>query len=144
MPFRLVDMYICVLTADKKAEVLDVFSKVNGKLRLVIATTAYGMGVDCPDIKRIIHWGSPYTIEEYVQGTGHAGWDRTAAVAILYKAKGNKGLTAPMKQYLENAVVCRSKLLFQHFLKYTDGIVTSQGCKCCDICRKYCTRNEFT
>ena len=72
-PFRLVDMYTRVLTADEKAEVLIVLPKVNGKLRLVIATTAYGMGVDCPDIKRIIHWGSPYTIEEYVQGTGHAG-----------------------------------------------------------------------
>ena len=57
-PFRLVDMYTRVLTADKKAEVVDVFSKVNGKLRLVIATTTNGMGVDCPDIKRTIHWGS--------------------------------------------------------------------------------------
>ena len=45
LPFRLVDMYTRVLTADKKAEVLDVFSKVNGKLRLVIATTAYEWGL---------------------------------------------------------------------------------------------------
>lgn len=114
-PFRIVDMYSRVLTAHKKAIVLDVFSKVNGKLRLVIATTTYEMGVDCPAIKRIIHWGSPCTIEEYVHETGHSGRDGTAAVAILYKAKGNKGLAAPLKQYLENAFVCRSKLLFQHF-----------------------------
>ena len=79
-PFRLVDMYTRVLTADKKAGVLDVFSRVNGKLRSVIATTAYGMGVYCPDLKRIIHWGSPCTIEEYVQETGYAGRDKTAAL----------------------------------------------------------------
>ena len=115
LPFRLVDMYTRVLTADKKAEVLDVFSKVNRKFRLVIATTAYGMGVDCPTIKRIIHWGSPCTIEEYVHETGHSGRDRNAAVAILYNPKGNKGLAAPLKQYLKNTFVCRSKLPFQHF-----------------------------
>ena len=120
------------------------FSKVNGKIRLVIATTAYGMGVDCPDIRRIIHWGSPCTIEEYVQETGRAGRDGASAVAILYIAKGNKGLTSPMKQYIENASVCRSKLLFQHFLKYADSTVTSQGCRCCDICRKCCTCNDCT
>ena len=74
-PFRLVDMYTRVLTVEKKTEVLESFSKVNGKIRLVVATTAYGMGVDCPDIRRIIHWGSPSTIEEYVQETGCAGRD---------------------------------------------------------------------
>ena len=57
--FRLVNMYTRVLTTDKKAEVLDIFSKVDGKIRLIIATTAYGMGVDCPDIRRIIHWSCP-------------------------------------------------------------------------------------
>ena len=67
---RLVDMFTRVLTVNKKEEVLHSFSSLNGKLRLVIATTAFGMGIDCPDIRRIFHWGMPSTIEEYVQETG--------------------------------------------------------------------------
>lgn len=142
--FRLVDMYTRVLTVEKKTEVLDIFSKVNGKIRLVIATTAYGMGVDCPDIRRIIHWGSPSTIEEYVQETGRAGRDGASAVAILYNAKANRDLTVPMKDYITNDSVCRTKLLFQHFLKYSDDTVTSFGCKCCDLCRNCCECDDCT
>ena len=53
---------------EKKGEVLQQFSQRNGKLCLVISTTAFGMGVDCPDIGRgmgvdcpdiggVLHWG---------------------------------------------------------------------------------------
>ena len=97
--FRLVNMYTRVLTADKKAEVLDIFSKVNGKICLIIATTAYMMGIDCPDIRRIIHWSCLSTIEEYVQETGRADRDGAPSVAILYTAKEKKSLIEPMKQY---------------------------------------------
>ena len=49
--YRLVDMYSRVSTIEKKEEVLENF----GKLCLVIANTAFGLGIDCPDIRRIIH-----------------------------------------------------------------------------------------
>ena len=82
------------MTAEKKEEVLRLF---NGKLRIVIATTAFGLGIDCPDIRRIIHWGSPRTLEEYAQETA-------AMAAINYiKEKLNwKGwsVTAPHLQQL--------------------------------------------
>ena len=68
--FRLVDMFMGVLTTDKKDEVLTSFSQRCGKLCLVIATTAFGMSVDCPDIRKIIHWGMLATLEEYVQEIG--------------------------------------------------------------------------
>ena len=106
-------MYARVLTIEKKTEVLEAFSKVTGKIRLVVATRAYGMGVDCPDIRRIIHWGSPSTIEGYVQETGRAGRDGASAIAILYNTKTNRDLTGPMKQYIANDSTCRSNLLFQ-------------------------------
>jgi len=68
--FRLVDMFTAVLKTEKKEEVLESFAKSGGKLHLIIATTAFGMGIDCPDIRRIVHWGMPSTLEEYVQETG--------------------------------------------------------------------------
>lgn len=99
------------------------------------------MGVDCPDIKRIIHWSSPCTIEEYVQETSRGGRDGASAVAILYKQKGNKGLTAPMKQYLENACLEKQAAVstFSEIYRWYCDISRLQECKCCDICRKCCT-----
>lgn len=77
-------MYTRVLTAEKKEEVLCTFSKSDTTLRLVIATSAFGMGVDCPDIRTVIHWGLPSTLEEYFQETGRSGRDGYPATAILY------------------------------------------------------------
>ena len=79
--YRLVDMFTRVLTTAKKVEVIASFSESGGKLRLVIATTAFGMGIDCPDIRQIIHWGFPATLEEYV---GRCGRDGKPSIAVAY------------------------------------------------------------
>ena len=52
---RLVDMFTRVLTLDKKEELVKSFSEVDGNLRLVIATTAFGMGIDCSNIRQVMH-----------------------------------------------------------------------------------------
>ncbi len=132
--YRLVDMFSAVLTKEKKEEVLLLFKKMDGKLRLVIATTAFGMGIDCPDIRRVIHWGIPTNLEEYVQETGRSGRDGKEAVAILYRGVGRRNSTAVVKEYLTNATICRRKLLFRDFLLYIDSSIEVYGCKCCDIC----------
>ena len=66
-------MFTKVMTTEKKEEVLRLFTENNGTLRIVIATTAFGMGSDCPDIRQVIHWGSPTTQKEYAQETGRSG-----------------------------------------------------------------------
>ena len=53
----------------------------------MIATSAFGLGVDIPDHRRIMHCGLPTTKEEYVQETGRAGCDGEDAHAILYEGK---------------------------------------------------------
>ena len=45
---------------------LSSFSGCHSNLRLVIATSAFGLGIDCDDIQSIIHWGLPSTTEEYM------------------------------------------------------------------------------
>ena len=58
-----------------RTKVLAEFCKVNSNLRLVIATSVFGLGVDCLDIGWVINWESPSTLEELVQQSGRAGQD---------------------------------------------------------------------
>lgn len=53
-----------------------------GLVRIVCATTAFGMGIDIPDIRYVIHAALPSTVDDYVQETGRAGRDRRPAECI--------------------------------------------------------------
>lgn len=55
-----------------------------GKVAVIIATVAFGMGIDKPDIRRVIHWGACKTVEEYYQQMGRAGRDGLTAECIMY------------------------------------------------------------
>ncbi len=132
--YRLIDMYSRVLTAKKKENVLTSFIEADSTLRLVIATTAFGMGIDCPNIRRIYHFGLPNNLEEYVQETGRAGRDGGDAEAILFQGSGEKHANKSMKLYASNEHECRRTLLFSKFLKFYQQDVKVTGSKCCGIC----------
>ena len=81
--FRLVDMYThCTHQT--------VFMSPS-PLRIVVATIAFGMGIDCPDVRQIIHWGVPEDVETYVQETGRAGRDGLLSCAVLFHGRGDLG-----------------------------------------------------
>lgn len=67
-----------------KTKVLDNFVPPDGPVRVVVATTALGMGVNIPDVERACHFGIPDTIEEYVQEIRPAGRDGRKSYGILY------------------------------------------------------------
>lgn len=139
--FQMVDMFTACTTPAVKEEILSSFCSSSGALRVVIATVAFGMGIDCPNIRQVIHWGPSTDIEQYLQETGRAGRDGLQSVAVLYVADLSLPTEPNMKQYYKNKTECRRQILLNDF----EVGSTNNGhdlcdslCKCCDICEKIC------
>ena len=69
------------LDPEEKKAILERF--MDSTLRIIVSTNAFGMGVDKPDIRYVIHLGAPGSLENYVQEAGRAGRDGVAAECIL-------------------------------------------------------------
>ncbi|MGA0615873.1 RecQ family ATP-dependent DNA helicase [Paracoccus sp. KR1-242] len=75
------DYFHAGLTPERKQEVQERFRI--GDLRVIAATNAFGMGIDKPDIRLVVHCDIPGSLENYLQEAGRAGRDRDPAVCVL-------------------------------------------------------------
>jgi ATP-dependent DNA helicase RecQ len=73
--------YHAGLPAGARADVQDRF--FSGRLDVVVATSAFGLGIDKPDIRTVVHAGVPASIDDYYQEIGRAGRDGEPAAAVL-------------------------------------------------------------
>lgn len=133
--------------ADREREsVQEAFLKDD--LQIVVATVAFGMGIDKPNVRFVVHYDLPKNIESYYQETGRAGRDGLPAEALLLFGYGDiaiaRGLIEkggnPDQKRIElhklNAMVsyaepltCRRRALLGYF-----GESLSEDCGNCDIC----------
>ena len=77
------------------------------------------MGINCPDVQEVVHFGSPDDVESYIQETGRAGGNGSLAYATLLKTSGWKRyVDEGMMRYLENDTEFRRKMLFSQMEGY--------------------------
>ena len=111
--FRLVEMFTSCTDKEVKSQIIESFSR-NLPLRIVCATVAFGMGLDCPDVRQIIHLGAPDTIESYIQETGRGGRDGKPSLAQLLVVKRmNQHCDKAMLNYQINKAMCRRDMRFR-------------------------------
>jgi len=75
------ERYHAGLSAEEKHEIQEAFRV--GELRIIAATNAFGMGIDKPDIRLVVHGDVPGSLENYLQEAGRAGRDQDPAQCVL-------------------------------------------------------------
>ena len=130
---------IPVLMIQLKTWILRSFVIPNGVVRIVVATCAFGMGIDCPKVYKVFHWDLPSTIAMYVQEVGRCGRDGNKAVATLLLVGSTRNADEEIIAYGQQTNTCRRKMLMAPFsVAGENAILSDVPHNCCDICEKTC------
>ena len=95
------------MTAKERAEVADRFR--SGETQIIFATNAFGMGMDIPDIRTVIHFMIPESVEQYYQEIGRAGRDGNCANAYLLYS--NKNIEVKHKDFIDQSFPSEENLI---------------------------------
>ena len=138
--------YHAGLAAERRQEAHEKFMR--DEVDVVVATVAFGMGIDKPDVRFVVHYDLPKNIEGYYQETGRAGRDGLPAEALLLFGAQDMVMARRLVENSDNelqrriethklnsmiafaeALTCRRRVLLNYF-----GEELGEDCGNCDIC----------
>ena len=135
----------------------DIFIKDD--VEIIVATIAFGMGIDKPNVRFVIHYDLPRNLESYYQETGRGGRDGLECECILFFSRGDKykidyfidqmdkneereAARSKLKEVMDycQSTVCRRKVLLQYFGEE----LKEDNCGGCDVCLNPIKRTDAT
>ncbi|MBN1319670.1 MAG: RecQ family ATP-dependent DNA helicase [Thermoleophilia bacterium] len=143
--------YHAGLSAEERDEVQEAF--IFDRIKIVVATVAFGMGIDKTNVRFVVHWDLPQHLEGYYQEIGRAGrdglpasalmlfgWEDVARVRALIEKGGNEQRVA-VEQHKLGALVgfaqeltCRRRALLGYLGETMEAGNGHPGCGNCDVC----------
>lgn len=122
-----------------------------GKIKILVPTIAFGLGINIPNIRLVVHYGCPKDIESYYQEVGRAGRDGNPSYVCMFYTNKDFVLNRMFLKSIQDAkhrnyqeaqikniekyvytTTCRRRVLIQHF----DDKYTKERCDNCDNCKK--------
>lgn len=146
-----VGYYHAGLSPEHKHKTHDKF--VKDKIKVIVATICFGMGIDKPDIRKVVNYGSPCNLETYYQEIGRAGRDGMPSEVVMFHSDADYGTNSFLlsksntkqskhellnifQKYIMNSTNCR-QVMIEHYFEngnLSGTISNTNKCGTCDNC----------